>query len=129
MNHPSLPSANAGLLDQRMAMRWVKQYITEFGGSSEDVTIMGQSGGGWAIACQMALYDGNTQGLFTKAIPRSVQREPAYTTSELQVRNNVLAGVLNCTSAQDQLDCLRNASVPDLVGSFITMSSILGTEG
>lgn len=128
LNHPDLPSANAGLLDQRMAMRWVKQNIAAFGGDPDNITIMGQSGGGWAIAAQLGLYDGDTQGLFQKAILRSSQREPMFNTKELEQRNAVLEKQLNCTS-RDQLTCFRHASVPGLVDVFQTMSVVKGTEG
>lgn len=42
MAQESLPSANAGLLDQRFALQWIKQNIAAFGGNPNDVTIMGQ---------------------------------------------------------------------------------------
>lgn len=47
---------------------------------------MGQSGGGYAIIGQLALYDGKTDGLFKRAIPRSIQRSPMFKVSELSVR-------------------------------------------
>ncbi|KGO46269.1 Carboxylesterase, type B [Penicillium expansum] len=127
MNHPDLPSANAGLLDQRMAMRWVKQNIAAFGGDPDNITIISQSGGGWAIAAQLGLYDGQANGTFQRAIARSIQREPLFTTKELMLRNTVLSEQLNCTSA-DQLACFRSVSVPDLVDIFQNMSIANGTE-
>ena len=47
---------------------------------------MGQSGGGYAVVGLMALYDGNNDGLFVRAIPRSIQRSGSFPISELQVR-------------------------------------------
>lgn len=35
-------SANAGLLDSRMAYDWVREHIAELGGDPENLTIMGQ---------------------------------------------------------------------------------------
>ncbi|KAJ5766243.1 secreted lipase [Penicillium nucicola] len=127
MNHPDLPSANAGILDQRMAMRWVKQNIAAFGGDPDNITIMGQSGGGWAIAAHLGLYDGRTNGTFQKAIARSIQREPMFNTEELTMRNEVLSQKLNCTG--EQLACFRSVSVSDLVDVFQTMSIVKGTKG
>lgn len=46
---------------------------------------MGQSGGGYAVVGLMALYDGNNDGLFVRAIPRSIQRSGSFPISELQV--------------------------------------------
>lgn len=129
LNHPDLPSANAGLLDQRMSMLWVKQNIKAFGGNPNDITIMGQSGGGWAVAAQMALYDGNTNHTFQKAIVRSAQREPMFNTDELKLRNAALFQHVNCTVGQDQLKCFRNLSEAELVTTFWSFSTVVGTEG
>lgn len=129
MAHDSLPSANAGFLDQRLALQWVKQNIAAFGGNPSDVTIMGQSGGGYAVVGQMALYDGDTQGLFQKAIPRSIQRSPMFKVSDLADRNTQYARLLNCTSSQSQLSCFQNATVPALVNAYTTLLTYTATSG
>lgn len=129
MAHESLPSANAGLLDQRLALQWVKDNIAAFGGNPDDVTIMGQSGGGYAVVSQMALYDGDSEGLFHKAIPRSIQRSPMFRVEELADRNSELANLLKCTSEQEQLECFQNASVEALVNAYAEITQYTASSG
>ncbi|KAG8629190.1 hypothetical protein KVT40_003055 [Elsinoe batatas] len=129
MAHPSLPSANAGLLDQRLALQWIRQNIAAFGGNPTDVTIMGQSGGGYAVVGQMALYDGKNDGLFSKAVPRSIQRSPMFRVEDLADRNAQFFNLLGCTAGQDQLACFRNATVPDIVNAYVNLTSYRSTSG
>jgi poly(3-hydroxybutyrate) depolymerase len=56
--------ANAGLLDQRQALRWVKKYIGKFGGDSERVTISGESAGGGSVLYHTIGDGGAGEGLF-----------------------------------------------------------------
>jgi para-nitrobenzyl esterase len=62
-------SGNAGALDMIAALEWVKENIAGFGGDPENVTIMGQSGGG-AKVCTVAAMPA-AEGLVHKAVPLS----------------------------------------------------------
>ena len=44
-------SANAGLADLVVAMKWIHENIAAFGGDPENVTICGHSGGGGKVQC------------------------------------------------------------------------------
>lgn len=45
--HPALPAGcNLGLRDAIEALRWVKKYISSFGGDATNITLMGHSAGG-----------------------------------------------------------------------------------
>tara|TARA_Y100000766_G_scaffold277276_1_gene282418 strand:- start:6168 stop:7661 length:1494 start_codon:yes stop_codon:yes gene_type:complete len=61
-------SGNEGLIDQRNAIRWVKENIASFGGDPENITIFGESAGSWSCNLQIASGD---DGLFQKAICQS----------------------------------------------------------
>ncbi|MFX0555390.1 carboxylesterase/lipase family protein [Maribacter sp. CXY002] len=62
-------SANNSILDMVMALEWVKENISNFGGDPENVTIFGQSGGGAKVNTLMAMP--KAKGLFHKAINQS----------------------------------------------------------
>jgi len=44
-------TANVGLLDMALALRWVHDHATAFGGDPQRITVMGQSAGAMATAC------------------------------------------------------------------------------
>ena len=62
-------SANAGMEDIVVALRWVRDNIAAFGGDPDNVTLFGQSGGGAKISVlmQMPMAD----GLFHRGIIES----------------------------------------------------------
>ena len=62
-------SGNAGILDVVAALEWVRDNIAAFGGDPGNVTVFGQSGGGFKISVLMAMPA--AQGLFHKAIVQS----------------------------------------------------------
>jgi len=84
--HPALSaesrrniSGNYGLLDQVLALEWVKKNIASFGGDPANVTIAGESAGGLSVMYLMATP--SAQGLFAKAVMQS-----AYMVSAQELR-------------------------------------------
>ncbi len=62
-------TGNEALLDQVAALNWVRSEIGMFGGDPDNVTVFGQSAGGFDIAQLMAMPA--AQGCFDKAVPMS----------------------------------------------------------
>ena len=74
--HPALTaesqhtaSGNYGILDQIAALEWVRDNIAAFGGDPDNVTIFGQSAGGWVVCALQA--SPLARGLFHKVIGHS----------------------------------------------------------
>jgi para-nitrobenzyl esterase len=112
--HPDLgPDAgNLGLADQQAALRWVRANITAFGGNPRNVTIMGQSAGGYSVCAHLA--SPVSAGLFQRAIVQSAGctggvRQPEE--AEQQARD--LATALDCAD----VDCLRAKEPAELVAA------------
>ena len=62
-------SGNAGMLDIVIALEWVRDNIAAFGGDPDNVTLFGESGGGYKISVLMAMP--KAAGLFHRAIIES----------------------------------------------------------
>jgi para-nitrobenzyl esterase len=66
---PYAQSGVAGMLDIVQALEWVAENIAAFGGDPGNVTVFGESGGGWKVSLLMAMP--SAKGRFHKAVIQS----------------------------------------------------------
>ncbi|KAL1423106.1 hypothetical protein MTO96_021488 [Rhipicephalus appendiculatus] len=92
-------SGNAGLHDQLLAMKWVKQNIRNFGGDPDDVTLVGQSAG--AISIGLHLVSPLSKGLFKRIIMES--GSPYF-----RIADNTREGPHKVEKLARALQCARN---------------------
>ncbi|KAK0542859.1 hypothetical protein OC846_006612 [Tilletia horrida] len=62
---------NVGLYDQRLALQWVRQSISNWGGDPDRITAFGQSAGAASVSAQMIADGGKLSGLFSGGIMQS----------------------------------------------------------
>lgn len=123
-------SPNAGLLDQRLALKWVQKYIHIFGGDPRQVTIIGESAGGVSMVLHTVAYGGSKpeeNSLFNRVISQSAGVEPVYPGQASKGANLFLqtAGVTSVEEARKapteklmEANRVANAAIPFLVMSF-----------
>mmetsp|Transcript_12470 Transcript_12470/g.31923 ORF Transcript_12470/g.31923 Transcript_12470/m.31923 type:complete len:531 (-) Transcript_12470:394-1986(-) len=103
-------TGNYGIQDQRLAMQWIKQHISAFGGDGDAVTIFGSSAGGNAVINHLAAPA--SQGLFRAAIIQS----GAYSNGSIPLATATESydGLLERVRCGD-VECLRGVPAETLV--------------
>ncbi|KAL2832450.1 Alpha/Beta hydrolase protein [Aspergillus cavernicola] len=107
---------NLGLLDQRVAMRWIKKSIEAFGGDPDKITIWGESAGAYSVGAHLVANDGDNEGLFRAAIMESGNAvgPPWNGTDWYQPMYDRIVNKAGCTNSSDTLQCLREVSFDSL---------------
>jgi para-nitrobenzyl esterase len=126
--------ANAAILDQQAALRWVRRNIAAFGGDPRNVTIFGESAGGHSVCMQ--LISPGARGLFRRAISQSgacigagLGPDPR---ADAVTRSLEFAAAAGCPDPATALDCLRSKPVADLFavgGGILDLSWVPVVDG
>jgi para-nitrobenzyl esterase len=128
--HPGLDdSGSFGLQDQQAALRWVRRNAAAFGGDPSNVTLFGESAGGWSTCAQ--LTSPSAAGLFHRVIVQSgsctadwprnglVRGAPAGSPwtprSQAEASGLSVAAGLGCADPATAAACLRRVAVPELL--------------
>lgn len=97
-------TANAGLLDQRLALEWVQEHIHLFGGDKNRVTVMGESAGAGSITHHLTAYGGTKPVPFQQAIIQSPAWTPMTSTVIQEQRTQDFLRFANVSSIAEARD-------------------------
>jgi len=113
LDTPSLGTGNYGMMDQQLALQWVRTNIAAFGGDPNQVTILGQSAG--AMSTTLHLLMPSSFGLYQRAIVESNPVGVRYRTPEQDVEySNKFATNCGCITPNN-VTCLMNLDVPTII--------------
>lgn len=118
--HPALESdaGNFALMDQQLAMAWVKNNIEAFGGDPSNVTIFGESAGGHSVMSHIVSPRAEDAELFQRAIVQSGSYAPfQMPKATAQAIGMSVANNLGCNELATAADCLRALPVSALLAA------------
>ncbi|MBR2520854.1 MAG: carboxylesterase/lipase family protein [Oscillospiraceae bacterium] len=104
--------SNCAVSDMILALRWVHENISSFGGDPGNVTICGESAGGTGVYCMLAAP--SARGYFRRAIPMSGLAGNVTPRYVHELNNALFFEELGLTP-RDAAAALKAMSVKDLV--------------
>jgi len=111
---------NTGLLDQRAAFNWTRNYIEQFGGDPNHIVIHGASAGAGSVGHHLVAYGGRNDNLFVGAIAQSPYFQTEMTVAELEWQFDLFSANTGCNNTNDPMTCLRNTATSKLQAADYT---------
>ncbi|XP_062595093.1 carboxylesterase 5A-like [Saccostrea cucullata] len=120
LNDP-VAGGNYGIMDQILALQWVKENIFSFGGDPDSITIFGESAGGMSTSL-LSLIPSN-RGLFHRVISQSgTSNSPALMVENSYFMSELVGTTAGCTSSSNNkeffLNCMKNLPAEIIQGTF-----------
>jgi len=115
-------SGNYGLLDQILALRWVRDNIASFGGDPNNITVFGQSAG--AIDTGLLMTSSLSKDLFQRAIAESGTSfsAPLAALAAAEKIGEAFAAGLKLESGKEGLKQLRQLTAQQLLEAQFSQS-------
>lgn len=131
-SHPAINAeghraGNYGIMDQQLALVWVKENILQFGGNPDNITCMGESAGGASLLAHMAAP--SSHGLFHKAIVQSGGSPPSMpfpTIEKLEAVGIALTAAAGRAEVDQTPENLRLISAGDLLDADELPAGVFG---
>lgn len=113
---------NVALMDQAMALQWIREHISKFGGDPEKVTIIGHSAGGRSAGYHLLIP--SSDGLFRRVVllsGTSTTTLPESGRIQATARGLKLAGIVGCDmdTTSEIVKCLRDVDIESLVNAVL----------
>lgn len=127
LNDPAVGvPGNAGLKDQLMALKWIKENAANFNGDPRNVTAFGESAG--AASVDYLMLNPNAEGLFHKAIMQSGNVLCSWALCPIEKLPHRLAAHLGMNSAEHATDAMVLDFLQSLPGEKLVQPYLLSQE-
>ncbi len=122
---PDARSGNYALEDLVAALEWVHREIDAFGGDADRVMIFGESAGGLNVCALLATPA--SAGLYRSALIQSGGCV-ANTRDKALATGATLAEAVGCSTAADEVACLRGKTAAELISAVPPVVSVTGGQ-
>ena len=114
-----LTSGNYGLLDQQLALSWVKENIDLFGGNQSNITLFGWSAGASSTCSHLIMP--RSFPYYNQVISESGSCGSPALISDRYSLSQTLAQSLNCSneSSEEMITCLRSKTSVEIIEGCI----------